>query len=168
MKTRIGASVHVDPSEITHSAVNGSPVLSFGPWPTVERVDVFLGDVAGVDAVIAELTALRAEMTAEPATDPVYRLDCGCTDWCTCDRCRAGKIHDTGSGWHCDNHGRTTVAGLAGPELKAAKQATDVKCLDKYDHIGNTDYCQRDKGHDGQHAGHMGRRWNAAPLAVAS
>jgi len=36
-------------------------------------------------------------------------------------------------------------------------------CLNKYDHLGNTDYCQRDEDHDGQHAGHMGRRWSAGP-----
>jgi hypothetical protein len=54
-------------------------------------------------------------------------------------------------------------------DMLAAGQGTAVrtvdlsKCLGKYDHLGNTDYCQRDEGHDGQHAGHMGRRWSAEP-----
>lgn len=47
-----------------------------------------------------------------PVAEPGYRLACGCTDWCNCDRCRAGQVHDTGTGWHCDTHGRTAVAGL--------------------------------------------------------
>jgi hypothetical protein len=55
--------------------------------------------------------AVKAKRLLAPAESaPGYRLACGCTDWCNCDRCRAGKAHQPGAGWHCDKHGRTEVA----------------------------------------------------------
>lgn len=61
MTTQIGASVFVDPSEIRHDVTNG-PTITFGPWPTVNRVDVHFRDIAGIDAVIVHLVALKQEM----------------------------------------------------------------------------------------------------------
>jgi hypothetical protein len=56
------------------------------------------------------------------------------------------------------------LAMMLAAEQDAAGRTVDLsKCLGKYDRLGNTDWCQRDEGHDGQHAGHMGRRWNAGP-----
>ncbi len=87
MTTQIGASVFVDPTEITHSVINGCPTITFGPYPTVNRVDVHLRDVAGIDAVIAELVALKQEM------DPP---GCIC-DIASADQCkvhRRDELHD--------------------------------------------------------------------------
>ena len=41
-----------------------------------------------------------------------YRLACGCTDGggCTCPGCQAGEIHEPGDAWHCDEHGKTSIA----------------------------------------------------------
>lgn len=80
MKTRIGVGVHVDPSEIRHDVQgSGMGVLTFGEWPSVRRADMYFRAPADVDAVIAELAALRAEMTGgiAPGTlaaDDTYRL----------------------------------------------------------------------------------------------
>jgi len=75
-----------------------------------------------IDEVIAELVALRAEMTAgqDLAPRPVYRLACGCTDGngCTCGDCD-GAPHAPLTPWHCDEHGGTVIAAVAAPELRA-------------------------------------------------
>jgi hypothetical protein len=60
------------------------------------------------------------ELHAEAAPKPVYRLACGClNDRCECVRCADGTPHPAGNAWHCDEHGETTIAGLA-PMLSAA------------------------------------------------
>lgn len=77
MTTRIGASVFVDPTEIRHDVSGDHGTLCFGPWPTVQRVDVHFDDTAGIDAVIAELVALRNEMTGDAALRAADRCTCG-------------------------------------------------------------------------------------------
>lgn len=69
METRIGASVFAAPSEIRHSVINGTPALTFGEWPSVSRVDVYFNGTDDIDAAIAHLVALRADMTAPVITD---------------------------------------------------------------------------------------------------
>ncbi|HTJ37084.1 MAG TPA: hypothetical protein VL738_27980 [Dactylosporangium sp.] len=53
----------------------------------------------------------RWPVAAPESGRPVYCLACGCTDWCNCDRCQAGHVHNADAVWHCDLHGRTSVAG---------------------------------------------------------
>lgn len=73
MTTKIGACVFVDPSEIRHDRTpGGGGCLTFGPYPTVERLDLHFNATDAIDAVMAELAALRAEMTGE--ADDTYRL----------------------------------------------------------------------------------------------
>ena len=48
----------------------------------------------------------------------IYTLACGCTDWCTCQPCGLGQPHEPGTGWHCDQHGQTTITShVAVPDL---------------------------------------------------
>jgi len=92
MTTQIGASVFVDPSEIRHSFTNGNPVLTFGPYPTVRRLDLHLGDVAGIDAVIAELVALKQEMDPPGCPSTAPETGRACTETGEHDRHRNGLV----------------------------------------------------------------------------
>lgn len=123
MTTQIGASVFVDPSQIRHSAENG-PTITFGPYPTVNRVDVHLRNVAGIDAVIAELVALKQEMDPPVITDSDRTCDQanpGTGAWC-----HRGGDH----GVHRDTDGEEWRTDA--PVLEAADIAYDRTHPDPY------------------------------------
>jgi hypothetical protein len=114
---RSTTQVHFGEGDVSHRHAAAYSTLEFAS--SGNETYVHFGTPAQIDKVIAELVALRAEMTAGPEKPFAYRLACGCTDWCNCDRCRAGKVHDAGTGWRCDEHGRTSVADVARSEPQA-------------------------------------------------
>ena len=150
MTTQIGASVFADPTQIRHDVHNGNPTLTFGPWPTVNRVDVHLGDVATIDKVIAELVALRNEM--EPPVIPPAERDCPALnpdgDW----PCHRGGQHDE----HEDDNGSTWTS---------APERTAAVCGIRHNAAGHA-LCTREPGHAGGHKNtRTGDYW---PASVAS
>lgn len=171
MTTQIGAWVFVDPSEIRHSITDGNPTLTFGPYPTVNRVDVHLGDVACIDKVIAELVALRNEM--EPHVIPAKPEGCpACETDCDDETVFCGKFAG-----HAGNHHAILGDGaeMAWPNpcgsrpYPAGSEGDDgTECMLPVGHEGPHDdapapapescgslaphslrTCKQDKGHDG-------------------
>lgn len=66
----------------------------------------------------------------------VYLLDCGCTDWCTCNQCGITEPHQPGTGWHCDDHGPTNVKQYVEvPDTSAPINDGDVAVIGSPDSI---------------------------------
>lgn len=113
MTVRTSIQVHFSPGDVSHRHTPSYSTLDFGYLGGTDLMIHFTAP-GQIDEVIAELTALRAEMAAEGAPKPVYRLTCGCTDGrCNCPGCQAGRVHQDGTGWHCDEHGKVAIAGIA-------------------------------------------------------
>jgi hypothetical protein len=60
---RTSIRIHFSPGDISHRHNPSYSTLEFGDHATAAAAVVFFDDAAAVDAVIAELVALRAEMT---------------------------------------------------------------------------------------------------------
>ena len=95
----------------------------------MEAVDDLVSSVASLwrekgcpPAVAADTGYDSGDHAAGPVI--VYRLTCGCTDWCDCAQCLAGVPHEEGTAWACDTHGRTTVT-WGFPAGGPAAEATD-------------------------------------------
>lgn len=125
------------------------------------RIEVTLDGIAGLRAQLdkAERGLLAAKAAMGAAAED--EQDDG-EDWpAPCPACGQRDEHANG----CERDAQLTAIGEHVQALsEPARPGVPAKCLDKYEHLGNVDYCQRDKGHDGQHAGHMNRRWTPAGL----
>lgn len=142
MTTQIGASVFVDPSEITHSVIDNCPIITFGPYPTVNRVDVHLRNVAGIDAVIAELVALKQEMDPPVITSA---------------RCLRPYEHSdnlTGAVVDCDVAGHHAITD-------------DERTCPEYNPDGSGEHCHRGGDH-GVHEDANGETWRTDGAAKQS
>jgi len=72
MTVRSSINIHFSPGDVVHKHTRSYSTLDFGDHATDTKACLFFEDAAAVDTVIAELTALRAEMTGE--NDGTWRL----------------------------------------------------------------------------------------------
>lgn len=140
---------------------------------------------AEVAALRALLAAVRDLADVPPAADPT--IDADWNAYLALSASRLGSISVWADPASADtlHNSAEVLRALAGQPLRytprdeawrltakgvevADAQAVVVdlsKCLAKYEHLGSTDFCQRDEGHDGQHVGRQNRRWTPAQKA---
>ena len=147
MATTAGINLHVDPSEITHRYKPadddraGYGTLVLGKPGRSAYANLFFEDAAAIDAVIAELVALKQEM--DPPVIPPAERDCPHLNpdggW-PCHRGGDHGVHQdsNGSEWRTDG----TELFISGSPFCPARRGIPGQ---------GGDLCELPLGHDGDH-----------------